>query len=258
MSPFLRKVKTSSGATAVQIVEKRSGKRTILEHLGSAHTDAEVAVLMRIGQARLHQGQEELDLGLDQAGAPVVADAVVLDSRSEVLTDVITAGWARLGFDVINDEAFFHLVLARLVEPTSKLDSIRVIDELGLAPKHRNTYTSALRRSLAADYRSTISQACFDHVHERSGGDVSLLLYDVTTLYFEAEDEDSLRKVGFSKERRIDPQIVVGLLVDRLGFPLEISCFEGSQAETQTLIPVVKGFKPRSTDRLCPVGGVGE
>ena len=43
-------------------------------------------------------------------------------------------------------------------------------------------------------------------------------MYDVTTLYFEAESEDDLRKVGYSKERRIDPQIVVGLLVDRTGF----------------------------------------
>jgi hypothetical protein len=37
-------------------------------------------------------------------------------------------------------------------------------------------------------------------------------LYDVTTLYFEAESEDGLRKIGYSKERRVDAQIVVGLL----------------------------------------------
>jgi len=50
-------------------------------------------------------------------------------------------------------------------------------------------------------------------------GVVSLVLYDTTTLHFEAEDEDDLRKVGYSKERRVDPQIVVGLLVDREGVP---------------------------------------
>ena len=74
-------------------------------------------------------------------------------------------------------------------------------------------------------------------------GDISLCLYDVTTLYFEAEDEDSLRKVGYSKERRVDPQVVVGLLVDRNGFPLEIGCFEGNKAETLTLIPIVGPVK---------------
>src|SRR5699024_5648794 len=70
-------------------------------------------------------------------------------------------------------------------------------------------------------------------------------LYDVTTLYFEAEHEDELRKVGYSKERRVDPQIVVGLLVDRAGFPLEIGCFEGNKAETRTLVPIIEQFQAR-------------
>jgi Transposase DDE domain len=71
--------------------------------------------------------------------------------------------------------------------------------------------------------------------------DVSLCLYDVTTLYFEAEKEDGLRKVGYSKERRVDPQVVVGLLVDRHGFPLEIGCFEVNTAETATIVPDHQG-----------------
>jgi transposase len=71
------------------------------------------------------------------------------------------------------------------------------------------------------------------------------VLYDVTTLYFEAEKEDDLRKVGYSKERRVDPQVVVGLLVDSAGFPLEIHCFPGNKAETETLVPVPDAFKQR-------------
>lgn len=81
---------------------------------------------------------------------------------------------------------------------------------------------------------------------------MSLCLYDVTTLYFEAENEDpdaggvtGLRKVGYSKERRVDPQVVVGLPVDRRGFPLEIGCFEGSKAETATILPIIKQFQDR-------------
>ena len=65
----------------------------------------------------------------------------------------------------------------------------------------------------------------------------------VTTLYFETEKEDDLRKVGYSKERRIDPQIIVGLLVDRAGFPLRISCWEGNRAETTTIIPIAEAFQ---------------
>ncbi len=64
-------------------------------------------------------------------------------------------------------------------------------------------------------------------------------------MYFEAEKEDDLRKVGYSKERRVDPQIVVGLLVDRRGFPLEIGFFEGNKAETKTIIPIIRQFHAR-------------
>ena len=65
----------------------------------------------------------------------------------------------------------------------------------------------------------------------------------MTTLYFEAEREDDLRRVGYSKERRVDPQIIVGLLVDRAGFPLQVGCWEGNKAETTTIIPIVEAFQ---------------
>ena len=75
----------------------------------------------------------------------------------------------------------------------------------------------------------------------------------MTTLYFEAEKEDDLRRVGYSKERRVDPQVIVGLLVDRRGFPLRIGCWEGNKAETTTIIPVVEAFGVRGVSRT---GGV--
>jgi hypothetical protein len=71
------------------------------------------------------------------------------------------------------------------------------------------------------------------------------VLYDVTTLHFERDDEDDLRKVGMSKEHRIDPQVQAGLLVDCCGFPLEVHLFEGNKAETATLIPVLTAFAAR-------------
>lgn len=77
-------------------------------------------------------------------------------------------------------------------------------------------------------------------------GDVSLVLYDVTTLNFKAEEEDTLRKVGYSKERRVDPQIVVSLVVDRKGYTLEVSRWEDNKPETHTLIPTSETFKQRT------------
>ncbi|MDF3313902.1 IS1634 family transposase, partial [Rhodococcus sp. T2V] len=65
MAAYIRKVRTASGATAVQIVAKKGGRRTILEHLGSAHTDGELTALMQVARDKLDEGQEELDLGLD-------------------------------------------------------------------------------------------------------------------------------------------------------------------------------------------------
>ena len=73
MSPFLRKVKTASGATAVQIVEKRHGVRMILEHLGSAHDEAELAALLRIGHEKLHANQPLLELPTERGVLPGVA-----------------------------------------------------------------------------------------------------------------------------------------------------------------------------------------
>jgi transposase len=118
-----------------------------------------------------------------------------------------------------------------------------VLNEVGVASASLRTMFRALRRAQERAYRGQIAAACFNHAF--GSGDVSLVLYDVTTLYFEAESEDDLRKVGYSKERRVDPQIVVGLLVDRRGFPLEIGCFEGNKAETLTIIPIVKQFAQR-------------
>ncbi|EMY36013.1 TnpB family transposase [Arthrobacter crystallopoietes BAB-32] len=237
----MRKVKTGSGATAVQIVDKSGGKYRIVEHLGSARTDAELAVLMRAGRDKLNPGQETLELGIESRPDPT--RAVVQSSASRLLVDAIRAAYETLGFGAVEDEAFFQLVLARLVEPTSKADSIRVIDELGIPPVHRNTFTNALKRCGNNDYRDLVARACFAYSVSTTG--ISLLLYDVTTLYFEAEKEDDYRKVGYSKERRVDPQIVVGLLVDRSGFPLEIHSFQGNKAETHTIVPVIQAFQER-------------
>ena len=125
-----------------------------------------------------------------------------------------------------------------------------MLGEVGVDAVSLRTMFRSLQRAQQRDYRGQIAAACFNHAV--SDGDVSLVLYDVTTLCFEvttlcfeAEKEYELRKVGYSKERRVDPQIVVGLLVDRAGFPVEIGCFEGNRAETLTSVPIVKQFQDR-------------
>jgi len=95
-------------------------------------------------------------------------------------------------------------VLARLVEPTSKADTIRVLSELGVpgAPSLRTIWRT-LAKCVKEDWRDAACRAAYAH----AGGTLAVVMYDVTTLYFEAENEDELCRVGMSKERQVDPQI---------------------------------------------------
>ncbi len=239
----VRKVRTASGATAVQIVLNRHGTRTIVEHVGSAHTDAELAVLIQTAWDRIHQqSQQAFDLDGLEPSAPA-APVTVVGSSSRVLWEILEQAYAALGFDAVGDDVFKKLVLGRVVEPVSKADTLRVLGELGVTPPSLRTVWRVLARCVAGDWRDALAKAAYP-CRALTGG-VGLVQYDVTTLYFEAEREDELRKVGYSKERRVYPQIVVWLLVDSEGFPLEIHMFDGKKPEAHTLIPVLAAFRER-------------
>lgn len=239
---FVRKVRTGSGATAVQIVSKVRGVRRIVEHVGSAHTAEELAVLLEVARTKLQAGQLAFDLDA-LVPVPVTAGPTVAGSQARVLWEVLEDAYRALGFEQVGTAAFKQLVLARIIEPTSKVDTIRVLAELGLPSPSLRTIWRTLARSIEQDWRGQFAAAAY--AHATRAGALTLVLYDVTTLYFEAEDEDRLRKVGMSKERRVDPQILVGLLVDRGGFPLEVHAFEGNKAETRTIVPVLADFQAR-------------
>ena len=240
MSPYLRTVKTSSGATAVQIVySSRRGSREI-DHLGSAHDDAGVELLKAAARQRLAAGQGELDLGL-QPDADAGGPQPITSSRMGHLWDALACGYAVLGLEQAagGDEVFRDLVLARIIEPTSKLDSARVLEEAGTAPASYPTVNRRLRVYARDSWRQKLSAACAAHA---GLGPASLVLYDVSTLYFETDAGDGFREPGFSKERRLEPQITIGLLADSGGFPLMVSAFEGNKAETTTMLPVIEAF----------------
>ena len=171
--------------------------------------------------------------------------------------EVLHGAYRRLGLGDATggDRAFEQMVAARLVEPTSKAQVPRVLGDLGLEAVTVRTLFRSLGRCVERGYRESISGALFEHV-TNTGGGLALCLYDVTTLYFEAEREDDLRRVGYSKDRRVDPQVIVGLLVDRHGFPLQVGCWEGNKAETATIIPVVEAFQAaHGVEELVVVAG---
>ena len=235
---YVRTVKTKSDATAVQIVySNRRGSRTI-EHIGSAHTPAELEVLKAVAQQRLHAGQDTLEL---EDGLPADGEAPIVADRARHLWEALSTAYEVLGFERAcdGDEVFRDLVLGRIIFPTSKLDTIRVLSEVGIVSASYPTIKRRLPAYATPQWRAQVAQACAGHV---GLGPATLVLYDVTTLYFETDEGDGFREPGFSKERRLEPQITVGLLTDARGFPLMVHAFEGNKAETRTMLPVVQSF----------------
>ena len=215
----MRKVRTTSGAVAVQVVTRRGRQVERIEHVGSAHTDAELALLLAAARERLSPDQDTLDLGdlpvvparmdevADWTGEPelplpaaaaggrpaaVAVGGRVVGTSADLLWAVLTSAYARLGFDVLGDDGFRAMVLARIVEPTSKAEVVRVLDEIGAPAVSRRT----LFRSLARDYRGQLATAAWAH-SVRTSGTAALVLYDVTVRH-----EALVVRVGVRDHRR--------------------------------------------------------
>jgi hypothetical protein len=252
---YVRTVKTASGATAVQIVHgTRRGARR-MEHVGSAHDERELQALQAAAAQRLALLYPQLDLDLsgadvgDDGGGVGDAAAVagpgplpIASSRAGPLWDGLVAAYDALGFDQAagGDEVFRQLVLARIIEPTSKQDSLRVLGEVGVDPVP--SYATLKRRLpgwATKEFQQKLAAACAGHA---ALGPASLILYDVSTLYFDTDTGDGFREPGFSKEPRLEPQITIGLLTDAAGFPLMVEAFEGNRAETATMLPTITTF----------------
>ena len=179
----------------MQIVHSwHRGSRDI-EHLGSAHNGAELELLKAAARQRLAAGQGELDLGL-AVGAPG-GPLPITSSRMGNLHDALSRAYEVLGFGRAagGDEVFRQLVLARIIEPTSKLGALGVLEEAGLAPPSYATLNRRLPEYARQAWRQKLSAACAAHARL---GRASLVLYDVSTLYFETDAGDGFREPGFS------------------------------------------------------------
>jgi hypothetical protein len=158
------------------------------------------------------------------------------------LWDGLCAAYRILGFESVTkgDSVFRDLVLARIIEPTSKIDAERVLSEVGVEPASYATVKRRLPSYAQPGWRQSLASAC---ARRAELGPASLVLFDVSTLSFETDAGDGFREPGFSKERRLEPQITLGLLTDASGFPLTVEAFEGNKAETATMLPVINAFK---------------
>ena len=241
MAPYVRSKVTPSGNTAVQVVWSVRGGKTDLTQVGTARNQIELDVLTRQANQIVEAGQGHLDVpGIDAGEEPV---GLIAYKRKAHLWDALEYAYQQLGFDRVEgaDEVFKHLVLARIIEPVSKFDSLRVLKQTGIKPRSYPTVVRRLPAYGQDDFRNALTRCCVEHSDLQP---TALVLFDCTTLRFECHLEDDLGKSGY-KERRLEPQIVVALLTDTSGLPLMVQAFEGNTAEVHTIIPVIKDFTAR-------------
>jgi transposase len=248
---FIRKKKNPSGVVSVQVIDKSRGVYKVFKTIGSSSDAAEIDNLYQQGKKWIntHCGNRDMFILAEQQREEKQVTEYLLSHVENILlngTQLIQNEVFKLvGFDTIDDDILKHLVVARLCQPTSKSGTVDYLksyfdEDLELHRIYR--YLDRLHNTL----RDKIQQISVEHTRKILGGHIGLVFYDVTTLYFESDHSDDLRERGFSKDgKHAQPQVVLGLLVSRDGYPLSYSLFNGSQYEGRTMIPVVEDFVER-------------
>ncbi|WBL19813.1 hypothetical protein [Citricoccus sp. NR2] len=103
MGLFVRKMKTASGAIAVQIAQKHRGVRTIIEHIGSGHTETEITALVHVAKTKIAGDQQELDFEIPDPQSQTESQHSVTPIGPRV-----TGSSAKLLWNVLED-AYEHL-----------------------------------------------------------------------------------------------------------------------------------------------------
>lgn len=243
----IRKVRTASGAIAVQIIRYSQGKRIIVRHIGSSHTDEELAVLCQEAEIQKEQ------LSLQPSLFSIIEKTPKLLHEEYLQLSSVTHCFAYKALKKCSQLCglgFLHslyqdLALMRIVEPASKLRTIELLaNYFHISYAERSVYR-LLPKLL--EHKNTIEDAAYHIAKEHFEESFALVLYDVTTLYFEShEPNDELKARGFSKDDKSkQPQIVVGLLVTRQGFPLMHEIYKGNTFEGHTMLDVVNQFQKR-------------
>ena len=231
----------------------------MIKTIGSSSDPIKIARLFREGEAWIKSriGQAEIDFTDEIQITRQILDSIeqIKVQGTEMLLGKI---FDEIGFDAIPDTLFRQLVMARLSFPVSKLKTADFLSKyqfFSIDVQQVYRYLDKLHRK----QKEQVQEISFAHSKRVLGGEVSIVFYDVTTLYFEIDNEDELRTTGFSKEgKHQNPQIVLGLLVSIDGYPLAYEVFEGNKFEGHTMLPVVDAFKARyKLDKLVIIADSG-
>ena len=250
---FVKKKRNRSGTVSVVVAEKLSGKYTELITIGISSDESKIESLVMQGKEWIEREQERRHPRLDLFGderrkceQERMEAERLLSSITNITIDgadlILDRVFDNVGFNRIDDEIFRKLVKARLSYPASKSATVEYLknhfdEDVSLSKIYR--YLDKLSDS----QHRIVQNISVEHTRKILGGHIGVLFYDVTTLYFEADYEDELRKTGFSKEgRHKNPQIILGLLVSIGGYPLAYCIHEGNKYEGHTMLPVVTEF----------------
>lgn len=249
----IRTVRTKSGATAVQVVQNKGKQRSSLKHIGSAHSEHELELLMaearQYAEAHCRQPSlfgETLPEPSQSTLPNVLVHAKLLSVTHQFARRVLLACARKCGLGDL-PELYLDLALMRIIEPTSKLKTLELLERyFGVRYIKRTAYRMLFK---LIEHQTTIENAAIQTARETMQEPFSLVLYDVTTLYFESFKEYDFQKPGFSKDNKpMQPQIVIGLITTRSGFPIMHEIFEGNTFEGHTMLAVVKRFQERVGD----------
>ena len=236
----IRKVRTKSGATAIQVVQYHGHRAKIAKHLGSCKENIEYELLLK-------KAQEWIDAHSFQTNIfPEPKQKVLIVERGECVA--VTHHFAYQFFMCCLKECnlaylpplLLDLAIIRLIEPASKLRSIELLSRYFGIHYSQRIYRMIPKLLV---HKADIEQRAFSVAEQKFKEQFYYVLYDVTTLYFESFKADELKIQGFSKDNKSQqPQIVIGLLVTQSGFPLSYDVFAGNTFEGKTMLPIVEGF----------------
>jgi transposase len=248
---FVRKKKNPSGIISIQIIDKSSGRYQVVKTIGSSSDASTIESLYLQGKKWIssYLGEQDIFEAHNRVFEERQVTEYLLSNVENILLNgvqlILNNVFKLTGFDSVEDEIFRQLVIARLSQPMSKAATVEYLkshfDED--AQLHRiYRYLDKLYNT----QQERIQQISVEHTQRILGGKIGLLFYDVTTLYFESDYGDELRETGFSKDgKHSQPQVVLGLLVSKGGYPLSYAVFNGSQYEGRTMLPVVEDFVQR-------------
>jgi hypothetical protein len=240
----IRTTRTASGAVAVQVVLNEGKKRRIIQHMGSAHDENTREALLKLAQAYVETHCVQPSLFAPPAEDVLhLTQARLVSVTHRLARDALWACAERCGLHIL-PPLFVDLALMRIIEPASKLRTVDLLQSyFGVRYAERSVYRLLPKVLL---HKEAIETAAIQTAQRDFKESLSLVLYDVTTLYFESFKSYDFQKPGFSKDNKpLQPQIVIGLITTSTGFPVMHDVFDGNAFEGHTMMDIVKRFQKK-------------